>query len=146
MICRLVIIVIIIANPSNNNTFQYLLIIFNSLSAFIHVTLRPYGYSILNVFDGFVLQLMIVVSIVPLIDSYDPNLLLSFVSALVTLPLIPFLLMEIYLYKKTVKKIIKYFSSPKPDTTNDNNEVQMRDFVESVIDDSSRENAIICEM
>ena len=146
MTCRLVIILIIIANPSNNNTTQYSLIIANSTLALIHVTLRPYGSNILNVFDGFVLQLMIVVSMVPLIDSYDPDLLLSFMFVLVILPLIPFLIMEIFLYKKTIKKFTKYCVPPKPDTTNDNNEVPMRDFVDSVIDYSKRVNAAICEM
>ena len=146
MTCRLVIILIIIANPSNINTTQYSLVISNSTLALIHVTLRPYGSNILNVFDGFVLQLMIVVSMVPLIDSYDPDLLLSFMFVLVILPLIPFLIMEIYLYKKTIKKITKYCVPPKPDTTNSNNEVPMRDFVDSVIDDSKRVNATICEM
>jgi len=141
MICRFIIILIIIANPSNNDSSQYLFIIFTSLLTFIHVTLRPYRSNILNVFDGFVLQLMIVVSMVPLIDNYDPDLLRSFVYALVILPLIPFLLMEIYLYKKTIKKITKHCLPPNPDT---NNEVPMRDFVESVIDDSSRVN-VKCE-
>jgi len=54
--------------------------------------------------------------------------------------------MEIYLYKKTIKNTTKYCSLPRPDTTNDNNEVPMKDFVESVIDDSSRVNTTICEM
>ncbi|XP_065894020.1 uncharacterized protein [Dysidea avara] len=147
MACRLVIILIIIANPSNNNTTQYLLIIANSTLALIHLMLKPYGSNILNMFDGFVLQLMIVVSMVPLIDSYDPDLLLSFMFVLVILPLIPFLIMEIYLYKKTIKKITKYCVPSKPDTTNDNNEIPMREeFVDSVIDDSKRVNATICEI
>ncbi|XP_065890185.1 uncharacterized protein [Dysidea avara] len=147
MICRLVIILIIIANTSNNDTSQYLLIFFNSLLAFIHMTIRPYGSNILNVFDGFVLQLMIVVSMVPLIDSYDPDLLLSFMFVLVILPLIPFLIMEIYLYKKTIKKITKYCVPPKPDIADDNDEIPMREeFVDSVIDDSRRVNATICEI
>jgi len=60
---------ITITNPSNNNTFQYLLIIFNSLLALLHFTLKPYGSNILNVFDGFVLQMMIMVSMAPLVDS-----------------------------------------------------------------------------
>jgi len=81
---------------------------------------------------------MIVASMVPLIDSYDPDLLLSFMFVLVILPLIPFLLMEIYVYRKTIKKITKCCLPPNPDTIN---EVPMRDFVESVIDDSSRVNA-----
>ncbi|XP_065890261.1 uncharacterized protein [Dysidea avara] len=147
MTCRLVVILIIIANTSNNNTTQYSLIIANSTLAFIHMTIRPYGSNILNVFDGFVLHLMIVVSMVPLIDSYDPDLLLSFIFVVVILPLIPFLIIEIYLYKRTIKKITKYCVPPKPDTTNDNNEIPMREeFVDSVIDDSRRVNATICEI
>ena len=147
MICRLVIILITVTNPSSNNTTQYLLIIANSTLALVHVTIKPYESNILNVFDGFVLQLMIVVSMVPLIDSNDPDLLLSFMFVLVILPLIPFLIMEIYLHKKTIKKIIKYCVPPKPDTTNDNNELPMREeFVDSVIDDSRRVNATIVEM
>ena len=146
MTCRLVIILIVIANPSNNDTSYHLLVILNSLLAFVHLTLRPYGSNILNLFDGFTLHLMIIVAMVPLIDNYDPDLLLSFMFVLVILPLIPFLIMEIFLYKNTIKKVTKYCSPPKPDTTNDNNEVPMRDFVDSIIDDSKRVNATICEM
>jgi len=146
MICRLIIILIIIANPLNNDSSQYLLITFTSLLACIHFILRPYGSNTLNVFDGLMLQMMIVVSMVPLIDTYDPDLLLSFVFVLVILPLILLLLMEINLYKNAIKKITKYCSPSKPEITNDNYEVLKRDFVDSVIDDSSRVNATICEM
>jgi len=90
--------------------------------------------------------MMIVISMVPLIDTYNPDLLLSFVFVLVIPPLILLLLMEINLYKKAIKKITKYCIPPKPETTNDNNEVPMGDFVDSVIDDNSRVNATICEM
>ncbi|XP_065895657.1 uncharacterized protein [Dysidea avara] len=146
MTCRVVIILIIIANPSNNNTTQYSLIIANSTLALIHVTIKPYESNILNVFDGFVLQLMIVVSMVPLIDSYDHDLLLSFILALVILPLLPFLIMEIYLYKQTIIKITKYCLPPRPDTINDNNEVPMRDFTGHDSDDIRRVNTTTCEI
>jgi len=146
MICRLVIILIIISTPSNRNTSQYLLIILNSLISLIIVTVRPYQSNILNLFDGFVLQLMIVVSMVPLIDSYDRYLLLVFMLVLVVLPMIAFFLMEVYLYKSKIKKITAYFAPPKPNTTHVSNEVPMRDFVDSVIDDSRRVNATVCEM
>jgi len=146
MICRLVIILIIIANPSNNDTSQYILIITNSLLALIHMTIRPYGSNILNLFDGLVLQMMILVSMVPLIDSYDHYLLLTFMVTLIMLPVMAFLIMEIYLYKKSIKKIATYCVPPKPETTNDNNEAPMRHFVDSVIDDSRRVNATICTM
>jgi len=52
-------------------------------------------------------------------------------------------MMEIYLYKTKIKGIAKNCIPPKPDTTNDNNEI---DFVDSVIDDNSRRNAFICQM
>ena len=112
----------------------------------MHVTVKPYSSNILNLFDGFMLQLMILVSMVPLINSYDSDLLVVFLVLLVILPLIAFLIMKLYLYKNTIKKITTYFVLPKPAPTNDNNEVPMRDFVDSIIDDSRRVNATICEM
>ena len=145
MACRLVVILIIIADPSNNDTSQYLLIIANCTLALIHVTFRSYRSNILNVFDSFVLQLMIVVSIVPVIDSYDPDLLVSFMIVLVVLPLIPFVLMEIYLSKNKVKKFTNCFVA-HPDSACASNEVPMRDYFESVIDDSSRVNATVCSV
>ena len=146
MTCRLVIILIIIVNSSNDNTTQYLLIIVNVILALIHVTLIPYSRTILNMFDGLILQLLIVVSMIPLIDSFDPDLLLAFTIILVILPLVAFMMMEIYLYKSKIKKITEYFVSPKQDNTNDNDEIPMREFVDTVIDDNSRRNAYICEM
>ena len=146
MICRLVIILIIIATPSNPNISQYLLIILNSLISLINVTLRPYQSIILNLFDGFVLHLIVVVSMIPLINSYDRGLLLALTLVLVMLPLLAFLMVEIYLYKSAIRKITNYCVPPKPDPTNDNNKVPMRDFVDSVIDDSTRVNATVCEM
>ena len=113
------------------------------------MTIRPYASNLLNMFDGMILQLMIVVSMLPLVDNLDHDLLLSFIFILVLLPLLTFLMMEIYLYKRAIKHVAITFMSwlpPKPDTTNDNNEIPMRDFVDSVIDDSCRENAYICEM
>ena len=62
------------------------------------------------------------------------------------LPLIVLLIMEIYLHKNKIKKIVTYCVPPKPDTTNNNNDVPIRDSVDSVIDDSRRVNATVCEM
>ena len=146
MTCRLVIILIIIINSSNDNTTHYLLIIVNVTLALIQVTLRPYSSTILNMFDGLILQLLIVVSMIPLIDSFDPDLLLTFTIILVTLPLVAFVMMEIYLYKSKIKKITELFVPPKQDNTNDNDEIPMINYVDTVIDDTSRRNAYICEM
>ena len=89
---------------------------------------------------------MIVVSMVPLIDSYDRGLLVAFMVVLVILPLKAFLIMELCIYKNTIKKLTTYCVLPKPDTTNHKNEVPMKDLVDSVIDDSRRVNATVCEM
>jgi len=147
MICRLVKILMIITNPSISNISQYSLIITNATLALVHVSIRPYGCNILNVFDGFVLHLMIVVSMVPLIDSYNSDLLLAFMFILAMLPLFPFLAMELYIYKNKIRKITTYCVPPKPDAiNNDNNEVPMRDFVDSAVDDSRRLDASMHEM
>ena len=146
MICRLVIILIIIAYPSNDNTTHYLLITTNSKLSLIQASLKPYASKILNLFDGLVLQLMVVVSMIPLVDTSDPDLLLAFTIILVILPLVAFLMMEIYLYKSKIKQITEHCIPPKPDNINDNNQIPMRDFVDSVIDDNSRRNAYVCDM
>ena len=146
MICRLVVIVIIIVNSSNDSTTQYQLITVNSILSLVHVLIKPYARRLLNMFDSLILQLLIVVSMIPLVDSSDPDLFLTFIIIVVILPLIAFLIMEMYLYKSIIKKITEYCRPPKPDTTNDNNEIPMRDFVDSVIDDNSRRNATMCEM
>jgi len=97
-------------------------------------------------FDGLILQLMIIVSMLPLVDSFNQHLLLSFIFILVLLPIGAFLIMEIYLYKVKIKEIAKKCMPSKPETTNDSNEIPMRDFVDSVIDENSRRNAYICKV
>ena len=143
MACRLVIILLIISNSSNDSTTQHLLITVNATLALIHMIFKPYSSEILNTFDGIVLQMMIIVSMVPLVGSSKPDLLLAFTITLVPLPLMSFVAMEIYIYKS---KMTNCCMRSKPDTTNDNNEIPMRNFVDSVIDDNSRRNAYICEM
>jgi len=94
-----------------------------------------------------ILHMMIVISMLPLVDTFDQDLLLSFIIILVLLPLGAFLMMEIYLYKSKIKEVARNCMPTKPDTANDNaNEIPMGDFVDSVIDDNSRRNAYICEM
>jgi len=148
MICRLVIIVIVISNSSNDNTTQYLLVTINATLSLIHVTIRPYASSLLNVFDGFILHLMIVMSMLPLADSFNQDLLLSFIFTLVLLPIGAFLIMEIHFYRRKIKEAAKNCIPPKPETTDSNNETAMSnlDFVDSIIDDDSRRNAYICEV
>jgi len=146
MSCRLVIILIVVVNSSNQNTTQHLLITVNATLALVHMTLRPYASNLLNIFDGLILQLMIVVSMLPLVDNINQDLLVSFILILILLPIGAFLMMEIYMYKRKIKEVVRNCISPKPDTNNDNNETPVNDFIDSVIDDTSRNNATVCAM
>ena len=89
---------------------------------------------------------MVVVSMIPLIDSFDPHLLLVFTFIIVLLPLAAFGIMEIFIYRKLIKKITMYCKLPRPDSNDDSNEMCMTEFVDSVVDDSRRMNATISEM
>ena len=128
MICRLVIIVIIIANPTLNITVQFLQVALCTMLALIQLIIRPYVSNILNIFDGFVLQIMILVSIVPLIESYDQNLLLSVAFVLIALPLIAFAVMELFIHKNGIKKISRHIHR-KPNSATDHRNYLLMDNV-----------------
>ena len=86
-------------------TVQFLQVALCIMLALIQLIIKPYVSNILNIFDGFVLQIMILVSLVPLIDSYDQNLLLSIAVILIALPLIAFAVMELFIHKNGIKEI-----------------------------------------
>ena len=158
MICRLVIITIIIANSSNDFVFQYLLITTCVIMALIHHSLRPYSSSLLNVFDGIILHFLVLVSVSPLVESFDnfnSNLLAGITFILVILPLLIFITMSLMINKEKVKRLSeycytkctqlrskKYHEIPltEPEESSDEEE-----FV-NVIDDSRRINATICDV
>ena len=48
---------------------------------------------------------MILVSMAPLVDIYDENLFLSIAFISITLPLIVFVVMELFIHRKVIKKI-----------------------------------------
>ena len=105
MICRIVIIVIIVANPSNYITTYFLLVATVIILASIQLIVRPYSSNLVNIFDEFVLQIMSLISILPLIESYNQRLLLSVAFILIALPLIAFAVMELFIHKNGIKKI-----------------------------------------
>ena len=111
--------------------------------------MRPYVDNILNISDGAILQLSVLVTALPLFDTFDSSLIVGIAFILVTLPLVQFVGIKILTNKHTliqiIKKIIKYFQDkhvPANDVANDapsNN-------VDLVIDDNMRKNATVCEM
>ena len=154
MICRLVIILFVILNNSGDFTIQYLLISSCALMQLIHVLVRPYASTIYNLFDGIILQLIIIISVLPiieLVDNYDETLILVVSYLLITLPLTSFVAIKYWInrtkiqneFKHLIKicshKCIKTPTNGAPDVT------EMREF-DNVIDDSVRVNATIVDV
>ena len=111
MICRLVIITIILVNSSDDFIVRYSLITACIIMSLIHQILRPYSNNFLNVFDGAVLHLIVLVSVLPLVeffDGYDTNLLVGLAFALVALPSMIYIAMTVVINKANIKKLMKY--------------------------------------
>ena len=143
MICRLTIIVIIIIITPANNTTQILLIVATTVMALIHLLLRPYESDVLNVFDGMILHLIILVPTLSLADSFNANSLLAVTLIVLILPMMTFAVMQLLVYKEKILKIITHFRSKPADTSgNSNDEVPMSD-ISIVVDDSMRRNATV---
>ena len=159
MICRLIIITIIIANLSETFISRYLLITATTIIALIHQIVRPYANNILNMFDGAILQLMVLVTALPLFqyfDAYDSSLVIAVAFVFVVLPLVQFIALNVFIYRGTIKEItkgiIKRFSSQDKPCKDEPNKVianssATNDF-NSIIDDYSRRSTsiTICKM
>jgi len=147
MICRLVIILIVIINPSDASMTQFLLVVSSTILALIQLILRPYSSKFLNIFDGVILQIIILVSLIPVVESLDQDLSIVIAFTLVILPLINFLIMEVLVNKEGIKRLTDYFRKKgvyESDTTS--NEISMNDFTGITIGNTLRTNATICEM
>ena len=147
MICRIVIITILSAIPSTNIFFQNLLIFSSVILAFILIyVLKPYQHKILNIFDGLILLLVVLPTLIQLINQ---QLSTATIIIVMILPLIFFIVLELIVHKETIKtittKIAAHFKTKPVATTSDNNEVPMGD-IGIIIDDNMRKNATICEM
>jgi len=147
MICRLIIIIIIITLPSNDGLSQFLLIISSVVLYVIVIAFKPYNHKILNIFDGLILQFMVLITLIPLADN--PSQQLSTTAIVIFLPLIFFIALELIAHKETIKtittKMTAYFKAEPVAITNDKNEILIDD-IGLIIDDNMRKNAYICEM
>ena len=166
MICRLVITGIIIANFSNNFIARYLIITTCVVISSIHQIWKPYSRDFLNTFDGAVLHLMILVSVLPLVelfDSYNSNIVIGITFALVLIPSVSLVVIKLIANKGKMKRLIgycyfkcthlhlhlrrhRYVEVPLETLPNENNENDENEntFGLVVIDDSKRVNATIC--
>ena len=158
MICRLLIITIVIVNSSNDFIFRYLFITVCVIMALIHQILRPYSNDVLNDFDGVILHLFVLVSVLPMVESFtnfDANLLVGITFVLIILPLLIFIIMSLMINKENIKRLPRYCYTKCTQLhvrLRNYNEIPLNATEESspeyisVIDDSKRINATICDV
>ena len=152
MICRLVVMIIVIANSSNDSTASYLLIIACGIIALVHGVVKPYNNEIVNKNDGILLLLIIIIVAVPVIDDFNSPLVISITFVLVIVPLMIFITLSLFLHKNDLRKIFTNFRFKSQASNNNNravinNDIAMKEF-DHIIDDDARRNATvtICDM
>ena len=155
MICRLVIILLVIIKMSDGFTTQYLLISSCALMQLIHVLVRPYASTIHNIFDGIILQLIVIISALPVIefaDKYDEIFIMVIVNVFVILPLMSFIVIKVWINKNIIQiisyKCKKIFIScyyNEVATDNSQEPVEIREFG-VIVDENMRTNAIIVDV
>ena len=158
MICRLIIITIIIANSSNDDIFQYLLISTFVMTALAHQIFRPYSNTLLNIFDGVILHFLVLVSVLPQVNSFNnlnSNSAMGITFVLVILPLLIFITMSLMINKEMIKKLPGYCYLKCSQLHLNRchiplNEIPLlkteEDEYINVIDDNRRKNATICDI
>ena len=156
MICRLVITVIIIVNSPNDFTTHYLIIIACVIIALTHQILKPYRDKYLNLFDGAVLQLAILVSFLPLVEffnSFDSNVVTGTAYVLVLLPLVGLITMKLLIHRSDIRKLLIYCSRFRCKQSRNNDEIPLNDYQEVllrevgvIVDENMRRNAIIVDV
>ena len=113
LICRIVIIALMIAGSSDNLTTHYMLIAACAIIALVHLTVRPYADRIHNIFDGIVLQVIVITSVLPVIeyvDNYNEILVTVFAYLCTFLPLISFVIIKLWINESKICGIVKSLS------------------------------------
>ena len=155
MICRLVIILLVIVKISDDFTTQYLLISSCALMQLIHLLVRPYASTINNIFDGIILQLIVIISVLPVIevvDQYNETFVIVIIYFLVILPLISFIAIKVWINKNIIQiALCKYKNifiacyHNKKAADNPQKPVEMKEF-DVIVDENVRKNAIIVDV
>ena len=142
MICRLVIILLVIV-PDDSFTTQYLLISSCALMQLIHLIVQPYVSTIQNIFDGIILQLIVIISVLPIVefvDTYDETFVAVVIYLLVFLPLISFIAVKIWINRNDIQKSFKCLGNINISTNDPQELVHMQEY-DNVVDDNMRRNA-----
>ena len=80
------------------------------VTAILHQLFRPYSSSLLNKFDGYILQCLALVSATPLAkfyDNFDSCLVVGMTFVLVILPSLVFIVMSLLINKEEFKKVLR---------------------------------------
>ena len=112
MICRIVIILLVIVRIFDEFTTQYLLLITCAFIELIHLIIQPYVKTIHNIFDGVILQLIVIIPTLPIIefvDNYNRNLIAIITYILIILPIISFITIKLLLHKSEIKYAVKHW-------------------------------------
>ena len=149
MIFRLIILTIVVINPTNIFITLYSLLVSCCLLTFIHIAVRPYANHALNLFDSFMLFTMMLIIPLLIIETYRglPSSI-TFVIALLLIiaPLIAFLSMVIYLQFNNIKKFTTqciHFIKPAKAVTSPNSEnVEMHQREHEIIVDQQLRDKI----
>ena len=154
MICRLVIILLVIVKLSDDFTTQYVLISLCALMVLIHVLVRPYVSTIHNIFDGILLQCIVIISVLPMVEfvgNYDKTFVVVIAYLLVILPLTSFIAVELWINRDNIQHVFEYLiiclhvKSNKQPISDTQGSSEIKEF-DTVIDDEMRKNAIIVDM
>ena len=152
IICRIVIVTLVIIGGTDDLTTQYVLISVCTLMALIHLIVRPYVDKVHNIFDGIILQVIIVISVLPIIEftgSYNETIVAVIVYVVVILPSMSFVTIKLWLNKNviqnTIKSVIikckhKYNAIPSDD------DVEIAPINEITVDNSVRRNVTVVNM
>ena len=107
MIFRLIILTIVVINPTNIFITLYSLLVSCSLLTFIHITVRPYANHLLNLFDSFMLFTTMLVIPLLIVETYRglPSSTTFIIALLLIIaPLIAFFSVVTYLQLNNIKK------------------------------------------
>ena len=149
MIFRLLILTIVVINPTNIFITLYTLLVTCSLLTFIHIAVKPYANHTLNLYDSLMLFIMILIIPLLIIGTYrgfPPDVTNAIALLLIMAPLIVFLVMVAYLQFHNIKKpathCIYYVKSSKPVVTagNESNEMHQREH-DVIVDQKLRDKS-----
>jgi len=86
------------------------------------IILKLYDHNILNIFDELILQLLVLVTLIPLADNVSQQLSTTIIIIAIILPQIFFISLELIVHKEAIKTI----TTEQVSTSNNSNEAPMR--------------------